>query len=263
MLIVVPCDFTPVVDTAFQYVRCLEKFHPVIDVHLLHVVEKAQNASEAEAELERVAARYSSNSKLRVKPVLCEGNISNEIPGYAEEVHADLIIMGIHETKGLAKLFASKAVRVVIDSNIPFLVVQNPPPQDENPFDRILMPLGALGIEKGKFEWAVRNAKLYGSHIFVFTEPYNDAQLVSRRDGNILTMCKVFEANAIKYTVIPSDKNDSFKNNLIEVAKEKEIGMLLIMITQGLKPMMNSTDQQLMSNPLGLPVLCINPSMIS
>ena len=262
MLIVVPCDFTPVVDIAFQYVTCLEKFHPAIEVHLLHVVEKAQNASEAETELERVAARYSSNSKLKVKSVLCEGTISNEIPSYAEEVHADIIIMGIHETKGLAKLFASKAVRVVIDSNIPFLVVQNPP-QDENPFDRILMPLGALGVEKGKFEWAVRNAKLYGSHVFVFTEPYNDTQLISRRDGNILTMCKVFDANAIKYTVIPSDKTDSFKNNLMEFAKENEIDMLLIMITQGLKPMMNSTDQQLMSNPLGLPVLCINPSMIS
>ena len=262
MLIVVPCDFTPVVDTAFQYVACLEKFHPVIDVHLLHVVEKAQNASDAEAELNRIAERHSANSHVNIKPVLCEGAISEEIPGYAEEVHADLIIMGIHETRGVAKLFASKAVRVVIDSNIPFLVVQNPP-QDANPFDRILMPLGALGVEKGKFEWAVRNAKLYGSHVFVLTEPYNDAQLISRRDGNIMTMCKVFDANDIKYTVIPTEKSDSFKNNLIEFAKEKEIDMFLIMITQGLKPMMNSTDQQLMSNPLGLPVLCINPSMIS
>ena len=262
MLIVVPCDFTPVVDTAFQYVTCLEKFHPVIDVHLLHVVEKAQNTSEVEAELTRIAERYSASSNVKVKAVICEGSISEEIPGYAEEVHADLIIMGIHETKGLNKLFASKAVRVVIDSNIPFLVVQNPP-RGNSPFERILMPLGALGVEKGKFEWAVRNAKLYGSHIFVFTEPYNDAQLISRRDGNIMTMCKVFDANAIKYTVIPSDKTDSFKNNFIEFAKEKEIDMLLIMITQGLKPMMNSTDQQLMSNPLGLPVLCVNPSMIS
>ena len=260
MLIVVPCDFTPVVDTAFKYVESLAKFHPDIVVHLLHIAEKSKIEAKAE-ELERIAERYSKDAAITVKPVVEEGDIADEIPGYAEEVHADLVIMGIHETRGFAKLFASRAIRVVLDANIPFLTVQKPP-KSENAFKRFLMPLGAQAVEMGKFEWAVRNAKLYNSEIFVLTEPYNDQQLIARRDGNIMTMRKVFDANGIKYTIKPSERTD-FKNHFIEFAKENDIDILLIMVTQGLKPMMNSSDQQIISNPLGLPVLCINPMMIS
>jgi universal stress protein len=260
MLVVVPCDFTPVVDIAFLYVERLKQFHSVLDVHLLHVVEKLPASSGIEEQLGQIAARYTTEG-VKVRPVVCKGSISDEIPGYAEEVHAELIIMGIHETKGVAKLFASKAVRVVIDSNIPFLVVQNPP-RDTNPFGRILMPLGAQSVEKGKFEWAIRNAKRYGSHIYVLIEPCNDTLLASRRDGNLLTMTEVFDVNNISYTVIPAEKTENFKDHLIDFAKENDVDMLLIMLTQVLKPMVNSTDQQLLSNSLGLPVLCINPSMI-
>ena len=261
MLIVVPCDFTPVVDAAISYVKSLEKFHPVLDVHLLHVVEKEQEIPEARERLEQEATRLRGLCAANIKPVISEGGISGEIPGYAEEVHADLVIMGIHETKGLNKLFASKVIRVIVDSNIPFLAVQKPPVH-ENPFARILMPMGALGVEKGKFEWAVRNAKLYGAHIFVLPEPYNDSSLINKRDLNIQAMSKVFDANHIFYTLVPTDNSSNFKQSLYDFAKEKEIDVFLIMITQALKPMVNSTDQQILANPLGLPVLSINPAMI-
>ncbi len=262
MLIVIPCDFTPVAEAALEYVTYLEAFHPLLEIHLLHVVDSGQEIAKAEEELKRLAKRYSAVSKSDIKCVVCEGKISTEIPGYAEEVHADLVIMGIHETKGIAQLFASKAVKVIADSNIPFLVVQKPPTHSK-PFERILMPLGANNMEKGKFEWAVRNAKLYGSHIFVLTEAYNDSGLVAKRDGNVLTMKEVFDSNAIQYTIIQAEKNESFKSILFDLAQKKEIDLFLIMLTQTIGPMLNSTDQQILINPLGIPVLCINPSMIS
>lgn len=261
MLIVVPCDFTPVVDAAISYVKSLEKFHPVLEVHLLHVVEKEQGIPEAQARLQQEAERLKGLCRADIKPVVSEGGISGEIPGYAEEVHADLVIMGTHETKGLSKLFASKAIRVIVDSNIPFLAVQKPP-VNENPFARILMPMGALGVEKGKFEWAVRNAKLYGSQIFVLPEPYSDSSLNSKRDFNLQAMTQVFDANDISYTLVESDSGTNFKQSLYDFAKEKEISVFLIMITQALMPMLNSMDQQILANPLGLPVLSINPAMI-
>ena len=262
MWIIVPCDFTPVVDSAINYVKCLEKFHPVLDVHLLHVVEKGQDVAKARELLNKEVERLRPLCNVPFRPVVTEGGIAEEIPGYAEEMHADLIIMGIHETKGLSKLFASKAVRVIIDTNIPFLAVQKPP-KVENPFERILMPMGALAVEKGKVEWAMRNAKLYGSHVFIFEEPYNDSSLINKRDLNIQAMTKVFDANGVRYTLVPSEKNDNFKQRFFDYATEKSIDVFLIMLTQGLKPMMNSTEQQILANPLGIPVLSVNPAMIS
>ena len=124
------------------------------------------------------------------------------------------------------------------------------------------MPMGALGVEKGKFEWAVRNAKLYGAQIFVLPELYSDSSLNSKRDFNLQAMTKVFDANHIAYTLVESDGGKNFKQSLYDFAKEKEISVFLIMITQALMPMVNSTDQQILANPLGLPVLSINPAMI-
>ena len=57
-----------------------------------------------------------------------EGEIFTTIADVAEELNASLIFLGTHGKVGMQKLTGSWALKVIIKSKVPFIVVQDPPP---------------------------------------------------------------------------------------------------------------------------------------
>jgi len=145
--ILVPVDFTETAERAFQYaVELARKFDASVTV--LHayqipaygfpdaaIIASAELATQmANAGQARLDSLIDSNktSGISMTAILRDGVPWEEIKAVAEEVHADLIVIGTHGRRGLARaLLGSVAENVIRTSNLPVLVIHGPRDSDK------------------------------------------------------------------------------------------------------------------------------------
>ncbi len=98
--------------------------------------------------------------------ILLQGNISDTIVETAENIKADIIVMGTHGTSGWVDFFiGSNTYKVVTQSSCPVLSVQQHAPK--NGFRKIVLPIDDSIPSRQKVVHAVEFAKHYGAIIHV------------------------------------------------------------------------------------------------
>ncbi len=120
-----------------------------------------------EKRLDEFASSIHKNHGI-IKPeaILAEGNIADTIVRTAEDINADIIVMGTHGTSGWAEFFmGSNAYKVVAQSTRPVLTVQKH--ALKNGFRNIVLPIDNSIPSRQKVRHAVEFAKHYGSVIHV------------------------------------------------------------------------------------------------
>ena len=246
-----PCDFTKVVPSAMSYAVRMSPAESV-EVDLLHIYEGGSNSKlsldQARAHLEEA--------------VLREGSLGTSIRAVAEERHASYVVMGTHGISGMQRFFGSKAIKVVNESEIPFLIVQTPAEQEI--FKRLIMPVGARPEDVEKFNWCLRLVKEYGSELHAVLCSFSDSGLQRKASANMALLERLCSNSGIRCTTHTAQKGKTVPAELERVARENKCDWMLIMITQavsGIAATFNSTDQELISNGLEIPVMCVNPSM--
>ncbi|MBK8581799.1 MAG: universal stress protein [Flavobacteriales bacterium] len=122
--ILVPTDFTKVADCAMNHAAALaERMGATVDV--LHIVSKAADLPEARTKVAMEAERGRKwSSKVPFRPQVRVGSVYEEIGNTASELGAELIIMGTHGMRGMQFITGSRALRVITNSTVPFIVVQ-------------------------------------------------------------------------------------------------------------------------------------------
>ncbi|WP_199221615.1 universal stress protein, partial [Desulfonatronum sp. SC1] len=100
-------------------------------ITLLHIAKKDTEINELEQQLTAEAQKINETYNVKPACLVKEGSIFKTINQVAHEVEATLIVMGTHGMKGLQKLTGSWALKVIVGSKIPFLVVQEPPKSAE------------------------------------------------------------------------------------------------------------------------------------
>lgn len=268
MRVIVPCDFTKVVPAAMSYAVKMSKMGSV-EVDLLHVYEGGAGGAklsrdQAVVHLEQAAKEYAQTYGVKVNALLEDGTIEGTIAAVAEERHAEYVVMGTHGISGMQRFFGSKAIKVVSSSAVPFLVVQAPAAQTV--FKRLVMPLGARSEDMEKLNWCIRLVKEYGSELHVVQSYFADPTFQRKSAANLALLERLCDNNGLRYEVHSVPKGKKLISELERVAREKECDWMLIMITQsvgGIATAFNSIDQDFMANSLGIPVMCVNPTMAS
>lgn len=266
MRVVVPCDFTKVVPAAMSYAVKMG-MQDAVEVDLLHVYEGGSGGSKLSRDqsgvhLEQAAKEYSQTYGVKVNALMEEGTIETTIARVAEERHAEYVVMGTHGISGMQRFFGSKAIKVVSNSAVPFLVVQAPAPQKA--FRRLVMPLGGRQEDMEKINWCVRLLKVFGSELHVVVPFFTDPAFQRKAAANLALLKRLCENNGLRYEVYPLERGAKLMEELERVAREKWCDWMLIMITQrvgGIATAFNSMDQEFMANALGIPVMCVNPTM--
>ena len=141
--IVVPVDFTDTSDRALSYaVELARKFDSTITVvHAYQIPVYGFPADGSYITTADVAAQISTAAQGRLDAIIESQKLSNipmtgilrdgvaweEINAVAQEVNADLIIIGTHGRRGLARaLLGSVAENVIRTAKIPVLVIHGP-----------------------------------------------------------------------------------------------------------------------------------------
>jgi nucleotide-binding universal stress UspA family protein len=260
--IVVPWDFTPVAEHALAHAAKISRMVSN-EICLLHIVDAGISPKvyqEKKSKLIQISEESSKKLNVTVAYHLSKGSIFTAIAEYANEKEASLVVMGTHGMKGMQKLTGSWALKVIVKSKIPFIVVQDPP-ADQERYHNILFPVDFRVENKQKIKMAIFMGKYFESKVHMLVAVSTDKSLIKKTNINLNYAIKYFIQNNIEYEIHEVQKGD-FARQTIEFAQKINADLILIMTTKNITVadyVMGASEQYIIANSSKIPVCCVNP----
>jgi len=259
--IIVPWDFTDIAANALAHAVKMAK---ILDntITLLHIVKKEKEIEEAQQRLDQVAAESYERNKIPINSVVKEGSIFTTIGEYTQQFEdINLVIMGTHGMKGMQKLTGSWALKVIVSSYAPFIVVQDPP-TDKATFDKIVFPVNFKTENREKLIWAIYFGKIFKAKIHFIKQEVSDKNLLKKVTLNLNFARKYLSKYNVDYEISTAEKSSNFAQGTINFAKDIEADLMLIMTTKNIGTIdyvMGASEQFIIANTARIPVMVVNP----
>ncbi|MGM0496534.1 MAG: universal stress protein [Bacteroidota bacterium] len=261
--IIIPWDFTEVAENALKYaVRVSHKINKPIT--LLHIVKKKSEKESLLSDLQKIAKEKTEKYDKQIDADVVVGKIFSDIGDYAGEKDAELVIMGTHGMKGMQKITGSWALKVIINSKVPFIVVQDPPNKSE--FKKVVLPIDFKSEAKEKLNWVSYLQQFYGSQFYILKPNFTDSSFIQKTKANI-AFCKNYLDNRnIPYELHMAEGDKPFSQETLHFAKKVNADLILIVTTKYISMtdyMLGAHEQYIIANQEAIPVMVINPSKLS
>lgn len=258
---IVPHDFSNVADIALTHAIATAK--PLsATVHLLHVVKNDSQIVEAAKKLENIVENFQSEGVVIV-PNVRIGNIFEDIGSFAAEHQAELIFMGTHGAHGWQHITGSHALKVVTNSTVPFIIVQERTIKSTG-YDSIVVPMDLHKETKQKLSIVASLAKYFGSKVHVVTPDESDEYLRHHVESNIVFSERFFKDRGIEMTsaIISSS---GFDKEVVKYAVSVDADLIAIMNLNKnsfLSAITANYEQYIITNDALIPTLIVNPIQI-
>ena len=168
--------------------------------------------------------------------------------------------MGTHGIKGMQKFTGSYALKVIVGSKIPFIVIQDPPSKKEI-FKDIVFPLDYRSEAKQKLQWALFLVKYFEVKINIIVPTIKDKSLNAKLMGNVHFAEKILDKYDCDYELHKIEGSNSAEES-IAFAKKVDADMILIMTTKGIgltDYVLGAQEQYIIANTARVPVMVVNP----
>jgi len=260
--IMVTWDFSPVSYNALKHAIRMSQIVKY-NILLFHITKEPSGVEAARKKLEHSVEEIRNDLGVEVSFYVHHGKIFKEISDYAseEENKVDFVVMGTHGMKGGQKLFGSWALRVVAGSSVPFIVVQEGPPEKDRYTD-IVFPIDFKSENKEKLQWAIFLGKYLNSKIHLYKAPVQDKNLQKKVNVNLNFAIRFLIQNNIDYEIHTARKAGSFQKEILTFSKKIGADLILITTTKHITKMdyiFGAKEQYLISNNEKIPVMCVNP----
>jgi len=256
---IVPHDFSSVADTALNHAAAVATITGA-EIHLLHVVSKPAQVDDTKGKLESLAAETAKKNGVVCKAHIRIGNIFDDIGDFGKEINAALIFMGTHGAKGWQKIVGSDAMKVITNSEIPFIVVQEKNIK-ESGYDDIVVPMDLERDTKQKLTIVADMAKYFKSKVHIIVPKEDDEYLVHQMNSNIAFARKFLNDRGIDFTTTIAD--GSLEKECVRLASSIDADLIAIMNHQGNRLtgglLANSAEQHIITNEAQIPVVIVNP----
>jgi len=267
-IILVPTDFSLVCQNAIDHaVKAAEILN--FKVTILHVINRQTKASlgktdtgtAVEKKLKELVKSIKSNSKVAVDYIYREGSIFDVITEVANELKVNMMILGTHGKRGLQHLTGSYAMKVIIQSPVPVIVVQKRQITDHG-YKKIVFPIGLYTESRQQVFYAIVTSLLFKSEIMIYKQTSN--QVADTTKLNIITsqIEEQFINHKVNYTITEAERHANFAGQLLDFAVSNSADLLMMMTDSNIEnPNFNNSSwsEKLMFNLAQIPVLCINP----
>ena len=263
-LVVVPWDFTKVAESALAHAVKIGR-QVVSDICLLHVVDpgiKTREEGEKKSLLRRIADENSVKYNIGIFSEVVRGSIFSAITDFSndEARNTSLVVMGTHGMKGMQKLTGSWALKVIVRSKVPFIVVQDPP-VDQNRYRNIVFPVDFRVEDKEKMGMAIFMGKYFDSKIHILKSSPSDKGLAAKVNKYLNFAIKYLIQNNMEYE-IHETKSGKTAQKTIEFANNINADLILIVTTKSptfADYMLGASEQEIIANSSRIPVCCVNP----
>ena len=263
--ILVPTDFTKVADCATNHAAKMAERMDA-DVHLLHIVAEADDVEEARTKLamecERAHGLYPNT---RFVPVVRVGSVYEDIGTVASENGAGLIIMGTHGMRGMQFITGSRALRVITNSSLPFIVVQE---RNIKPagYRDIVVPLDLHKETRQKLTLVGDMAKYFKCKVHLLVPREKDEFLHNQLLNHLKFANGFLRERGIEHeSHILTEDSDDLVKGVIRYAVKVDADLITIM-----NMLQNSifgvlgvpNEQEVITNDAMIPVMCMNPHRV-
>jgi len=263
-LIIVPWDFTDVAESALAHAVKIGRMVGN-DICLLHIVDpavKVKADGEKRALLKHIAEESSRKYNVNIIAKVIKGSIFTSIAEFAndKDTEANLVVMGTHGMKGMQKLTGSWALKVIVKSKIPFIVVQEPP-ADQDRYHNIVFPVDFRVENKEKMGMAIFMGKYFDSKVHILKTVTTDKGLTTKVNRNLNFAVKYLIQNNVEYEIheVPNGK---FAQQTIDFAQKTKADLILIVTTKNITfadYVLGASEQFIIANSSKIPVCCVNP----
>ncbi len=257
--IIVAWDFTIISQNAFEHAVNLSNILKK-DIILLHIVE---NPSDIESSFEKLKLKTQELKKIFMvnsHPVVKTGNIFETIKEVSQEYKAEMVVMGTHGIKGFQKIFGSRALKVIANSKMPFVVVQDKPKSSK--FDNIVFPIDFRTENKEKVNYINYLSANFNAKFLLFKRKVADKGFRKKIASNLLFVETFLKNNNVAYEIFNAEGNISFEKETVKFSKEQNADLILVLTTRDinfLDYLLAAREQFVIANPEKIPVMCINP----
>jgi len=262
--IMVTWDFSAVSSNALKH--AIKLAHILKNnILLFHIVNEPAEEEDAKKRLKASVEEIKNDLGEDVEFLVRSGKIFKEISDYAskEENNVNFVVMGTHGMKGRQKFFGSWALKVIAGSSVPFIVVQDAPPEKDRYTD-IVFPIDFKSENREKLQWAIFLGKYLNSKIHLYKAPVIDKDLQKKVNVNLNFAIRFLIQNNIEYEIHTSTKSGSggFHKELLAFSKKINADLILITTTKHLTKVdyiFGAKEQYLIANNEKIPVMCVNP----
>ncbi len=277
--ILIPTDFSETAELALEHAVKMARLLDS-EITLLHVVstfafrvnlpevdiDEAQNTKLSGAigsKLNRIAEELKAKEGIRITTMVTSGRIREEVVRIAEEIDADLIIIGTHGVSGLREFFmGSNAFRIVSEAGCPVLSVQD----SGHPvgFTNIIVPIDNSFHSREKLGISVRLARLYGATLHICglrSHDHSDSDINAKFRMKMKQVEDFLKEKDVKYTATTINCSNIAKATM-DFAAENNADLIVIMNEQEINStgfFMGPYAQQVV-NHSKIPVLSIRPT---
>ncbi len=258
--LLVPFDFTIVAEYAFAHAVNISKKNGEA-INLLHIVSKKQDSGSTRNSLDKVAEELAAKYNVKKPGIIIKtGTINDAITETAVEQNTSIIIMGTHGDKGWQKIVGSRALRVMIGSKVPFLVVQDFP-KKQGP-EKVVIPIDFRVEVREKIKWTEVINDLFHCDFTLIHAISKDPSIKLKTSKNIMFFKRAFETNQISYTTEIVEGKDGFSRKILRYAESSKADLIIINTMKGLNTfdmLFGSPEQVIIANKSKIPVMVITP----
>lgn len=261
-IILVTWDFTDISYNAFLYAlkiaRVVEN-----DIKLLNIIKPNQPEvlETINENLSKEAIRLEKEHKWNISYLVLEGSIFTAISDYVKKDTINMVVMGTHGIRGRQKYLGSFALRVMVGSEVPFIVVQDKPVDLER-FSNIVFPVDYKSENKEKLQWAIYLGKYFNSKVLLYKMALTDKALLKKLNTNLNFAIRFLIQNNIEYEIHTATNKGNFGKQILAFAKEAKADLILITTTKHITffdYLFSAPEQYIMANVSRIPVMCVNP----
>jgi len=267
-IVLVPTDFSEACTNAAKQAIDAAKLlnYKVVLLHVINSESLAYQQSEntlqhdIDTKLKALTNDLMSLGGVIVEYISREGTIFTTIGEIATEIGANLVFLGTHGKVGIQRFIGSFALKVVISSPVPVVVVQ------KRPFDKgykdIVYPVtnGSGSWEKAK--WAVYISRQFNATIHLLL--IGDASEAVKNNAN--QIATYFEKNDVSYSYKETEKHSHFAKQTIDYATSNNADLIMLMTNPDkgyINFLLDSFDEEIIFNTSQIPVMCVNPRKLN
>ncbi|HEX3009949.1 MAG TPA: universal stress protein [Bacteroidales bacterium] len=261
--IVVTWDFTTVSENALEHaIRISRSIYQ--DIQLLHIVKPQTPKNEVDDKKKKMEAVCEATFKkfgIRPTVVIKEGSIFSEISKYASENKASMVVMGTHGMTRRQRIFGSWALKVIVGSSAPFIVVHDKPASYEK-YSKVVFPVDYKSENKETLNWAIYFGKYFNSKVYLYKYPVKDKSLQKKINTNLNFAIRFLIQNNLTYEIVSPEKSKDFAQETVAFAKTINADIILTVTTKYisfLDYLFGAKEQRMIANKEKIPVMCINP----
>jgi nucleotide-binding universal stress UspA family protein len=256
--VIVPWDFSELAENALDHAVMLNKtLHT--DIILLHLVKKKTEIEEAVKKLDAYILDYKNKYDVVLKYIVKDGSIFSDIHKIIEKENALFAVMGTHGIKGMQKFTGSWALKVIIGSNAPFIVVQEKPQSQD--IKKIVFPVDFKFSVKEKLFWAELMYNYFKSKFFLCFIDSTDQFFKKKISANMIIAKKFLSDKGVDYEIIQLEGRN-IEDETVKYSNEIKADLIMISTTRNISfhdYMLGAAEQKVIANEMKIPVMTINP----